>query len=65
MSSTHEVIPAAKPEQIRETKMVSMASSRAFIGLIAAVLLFGFALRCMPRSFSRANVRRRAATRKR
>jgi 2-iminobutanoate/2-iminopropanoate deaminase len=41
MSSTHEVIPTAKPEQIRETKMVSMA--RAFIGLIAAVLLFGFA----------------------
>src|SRR5947208_4880008 len=33
--------PAAKLAQIRETNMVSMASLRAFIGLIAAALLFG------------------------
>ena len=39
MSSTHEVIPAAKPAQIREMNMVSTASSRAFIGLVAAALL--------------------------
>jgi 2-iminobutanoate/2-iminopropanoate deaminase len=43
MSSTHSVISAAKPAQIREMNMVSTASSRAFIGLIAAALLFGFA----------------------
>jgi len=43
MSSTHDVIPAAKPAQIREMNMVSTASSRAFIGLIAAALLVGFA----------------------
>ena len=43
MSSAQSVISAAKPAQIKETKMVSMASSRAFIGLIAAVLVFGFA----------------------
>ena len=43
MSSTHSVISAAKPAQIREMNMVSTASSRAFIGLIAAALLAGFA----------------------
>jgi 2-iminobutanoate/2-iminopropanoate deaminase len=32
-----------KVAQIRETKMVSMASSRIFTGLIAAALLFGLA----------------------
>jgi 2-iminobutanoate/2-iminopropanoate deaminase len=32
--------PAAKLAQTRETKMVLMASSRAFIGLVAATLLF-------------------------
>ena len=43
MSSMQYVIPAAKPAQIRETKMILMASSRAFIGLIAAATLFGLA----------------------
>src|SRR5262249_19324286 len=39
----NDVISAAKLAQTRETEVVSMAYSRAFIGLIAAALLFGFA----------------------
>jgi hypothetical protein len=59
------VISATKLAQTRETEVVSMASSRAFIGRIAAALLFGFAAPLHAKEFLKANVRRRAATRRR
>jgi hypothetical protein len=65
MSSAQEVIPAAKPAQIRETKMVSMASSRAFIGLIAAALLFGFAVPLHAKEFLKGERPQTRATRRR
>src|SRR5262249_17791587 len=49
-----QVIAAARPAPITATKMVSMASSRASIGLVAATLLFGFAAPLHAKEFLKA-----------